>query len=151
MISFCFHTFLCSLNHLFLMHIFPSLVYIRECGSTLYVGLQHVVPPTNTKLKPLLLPTQVTQTLTSTEHHISSLRSHFWVQLSTVSPFLPTNKYRKFIIIIIFNFSHQFRRDFSALRVQILIKLVSIGSYFPAYGTLIKSFEIFRLIFCKTI
>ena len=33
--------------------------YIRECGSTLYVGLQHAIPPTNTKFKPLLLPTQV--------------------------------------------------------------------------------------------
>ena len=46
---------------------------IRECGSTLYVGLQHAVPPTNTKFKPLLLPTQAGICYTSTKHHISSL------------------------------------------------------------------------------
>ena len=38
-----------------------------------------------------------TQTLTSTEHHISSLHSHFWVQLSAGSPFLPTDKNGKFL------------------------------------------------------
>ena len=27
--------------------------FIRECGSTLYVGLQHAVPPTNTKFSRL--------------------------------------------------------------------------------------------------
>ena len=32
---------------------------IKECSSTLYVGLQHAVPPTNTKFKPLLLSIQV--------------------------------------------------------------------------------------------
>ena len=31
---------------------------IKECGSTLNVGLQHAVPPTTTKLNSLLLPTQ---------------------------------------------------------------------------------------------
>ena len=31
---------------------------IRSCCSILYVGLQHAVPPTNTKIKPLLLLTQ---------------------------------------------------------------------------------------------
>ena len=30
---------------------------IRECGSTLYVGLAQVILPTNTKFKPLLLTT----------------------------------------------------------------------------------------------
>ena len=42
---------------------------------------------TNTKFNPLPLRTKVyhTQTLTSTEHHISSLHSHFWVQLSVES------------------------------------------------------------------
>ena len=42
-----------------------DLFIIRECVSTLYVGLAHVVPPTNTKFKLLLLPTQAgIQTLT---------------------------------------------------------------------------------------
>ena len=35
---------------------------------------------TNTKFRPLLFPTQSQHyTDTSSEHHISSLRSHFWV------------------------------------------------------------------------
>ena len=66
---------------------------IRECSSTLYVRLQHQVPPTNTKFKHLLLLTQAGipyTTLTSTEHHISSLHSLFWVQLSSGCPFLLT-------------------------------------------------------------
>ena len=65
---------------------------IRECGSTLYVGLQHAVALTNTKFKPLLEWVCCTQTLTSTEHHISSLYSHFLVKLSSGSPSLPPTK-----------------------------------------------------------
>ena len=38
-----------------------------------------------------------TQTLTSTEHHISSLHSHFCVYLSAESPFLPPDKNWKFL------------------------------------------------------
>ena len=44
----------------------------------------------------------------STEHHISSLHSHLWVQLSRGNPFLWTDKSRNInkiiIIIIIINF-----------------------------------------------
>ena len=72
---------------------------IRECCSILYVGLQHVVPPTNTKIKPLLFPTQAgTQTLISTEHHISS---HRWVHLSARSPFLLRDKIGTFFLFFI--------------------------------------------------
>ena len=42
-------------------------VCIRECSSTLYVGLQHAVPPINTKFKPLLLLTQLD--ICYTNHH----------------------------------------------------------------------------------
>ena len=42
---------------------------IRKCGSTLYVGLQHAVPPTNTKFKPLLLRIQVGISYTNTHKH----------------------------------------------------------------------------------
>ena len=38
-----------------------------------------------------------TQTLIITEHHISSLHSHFWVQLSAGSPFLQTDKNGEFL------------------------------------------------------
>ena len=47
-------------------------VFIGECGSTLYVGLAHAVPPTNTKLKPLLLPTQAGMPYTNTHKHRTS-------------------------------------------------------------------------------
>ena len=75
-------------------------IIIRKCSSTLYVGLQHAVPPTNTKNSRLYFtqPKRVcrTQIFTSTENHTSSLHSHFWVQLSARNPFLPPDKNRKF-------------------------------------------------------
>ena len=42
---------------------------IGECGSTFYVGLQHAVPPSNTKFKPLLLPSQAGMPFTNTHKH----------------------------------------------------------------------------------
>ena len=47
-------------------------IIIRECSSTLYVGLAHAVPPTNTKFKPLLLPTQAGMPYTNTHKHRTS-------------------------------------------------------------------------------
>ena len=47
-------------------------IIIRECCSTLYVGLQHAVPPTNTKCKPLLLPNQTGIPYTITYKHRTS-------------------------------------------------------------------------------
>ena len=46
--------------------------FMRECGSTLYIGLQHAVLPTNTKLKPLLLPTQTGMPYTNTHKQRTS-------------------------------------------------------------------------------
>ena len=50
------------------------------------VGLQHAVPPTNIKIQAVTSPNSSryypTNTHTSTEHHISSLHSHFWVRKS---------------------------------------------------------------------
>ena len=42
---------------------------IREYGSTLYVGLAHAVPPTNTNFQPLLLLTQVGMPCTNTHKY----------------------------------------------------------------------------------
>ena len=47
-------------------------VCIRECGSTLFVKLQHADPPTNTKFKPLLLPTQAGIPYTNIKKHRTS-------------------------------------------------------------------------------
>ena len=70
---------------------------IRECGSTLHVGLAHAVPPSNTKFKLITSPSSTwysyrTQTPTSTKHHTSSLHIHFWVPLSAGSPILCSTK-----------------------------------------------------------
>ena len=104
-----------------------------------------------------------TQTLTSTEHHISSLHSQLWVQLSAESAFpLPVNndKFLRFfnIIIIIINFKifslYQLIQDSSMIHSQMLTKFISIGSYSPevsAFGTLITSTKVFSLIICKTL
>ena len=111
---------------------------IRECGSTPYVGLAHAVPPTNTKFKPLLLPTQAGVPYTSTEHHISSL-SHLWVQLST-----DVNFWRALItdiscdlFIIIINF---FRRVFSAYTEANTTSLIPQDTILPKTCAFIVGF-----------
>ena len=38
-------------------------IYIRECGSTLYVGLAHAVPPTNTNFRLTFLLTRLQEAL----------------------------------------------------------------------------------------
>ena len=68
----------------------------------LCIGLAHAVPPNNTKFKPLLFPTKFamsTQTLTNTEHHISSLLFHLWVQLSSESAFRQSEKKKEILAI----------------------------------------------------
>ena len=47
-------------------------LYIRECDNTLYVELQHAVPPTDTKFKPLLLQTQAGVPYINTHKHRTS-------------------------------------------------------------------------------
>ena len=62
------HRFLCIRGVLLRF----CVIYIGECGSTLYVGLAHAVPPSNTKFKPLLLLTQVGMPYTNTHKHRKS-------------------------------------------------------------------------------
>ena len=62
--------FLLTTLYSFLVH------FIRECSSTLYVGLAHTAPPTNTKFKPLLLLTQAGIPYTNSyKHRTSYLKS----------------------------------------------------------------------------
>ena len=86
-----------------------------------------------------------TQTLTSTERHLSSLHSHCWKCLSAARQkreILAILHHNKLIIINFKIFSsYQFRRDSSTIRVQMLTKLISIGSYSPeirAFGLLLR-------------
>ena len=51
---------------------FVTLCIIREYSSTLYVGLAHAVPPTNTNFQPLLLQTQAGMPYTNTHKHRTS-------------------------------------------------------------------------------
>ena len=67
---------------------------IRECsnkvttyGSTHYYKIQAVTAPDSSRCT----------IRKHAQHHISSLHSNFWVQLSTGSPFLPTDKNGKFL------------------------------------------------------
>ena len=48
------------------------IIIIREYGSSLYVGLQHAVLPTNKKFKPLLLLTQMGMLYTNTHKYRTS-------------------------------------------------------------------------------
>ena len=56
----------------FLWFFIINLIKIGECGGTLYVGLTHAIPPTNTKFKSLLLPTQMGMPYTNTHKHRTS-------------------------------------------------------------------------------
>ena len=52
------------------------------------------------------------------------------------------------------SFKYQFKRYSSVHCMQMLTKFISIGSYSPevhAFGTLITSSEVFRLIICKSL
>ena len=64
------------------------------------------VPPTNTKFKPLLLPTQTGMPYTNThKHRTSYFKStlHLWDQLSSGSAFPQPDKNRKFLRFFIIN------------------------------------------------
>ena len=133
-------------------------VYIGECGSTLYVGLQHAVPPTNTKFKPLLLPSQAGMPYTNTHKHRTSyfkLRRHFWVYLRARSPFLPPAKTRKFlrffiiniiIIIIIFNFFFPISVQTRFLCVQMLTNLYQSVTIYQKYMLLILLLRLLKYL-----
>ena len=60
------------INIIIIIIITITIIIIREFGSTLYVGLHHAVPVTNTKFKPLLLLTHVGLCYTSTYKHRTS-------------------------------------------------------------------------------
>ena len=121
-------------------------------GSTLYVGLQHALPPTNTKFKPLHLLTGIryTTTYNQTALYFKSTLTFLglakrWKSISA-SHTKPENSCDFFHIQLQVIFQYLFRRDFSVLRVQLLITFISICSYFPevrAFGTLNTSTKVF--------
>ena len=92
-------------------------IFIRECYALSWLAPRRYF----SRLKRVCR----TQTLISTEHHISSLHSRFWGQLSAGSPFVQPDKNRKFLrfFIVLINFKIFFWRDSSALSV--------LGSYSP--------------------
>ena len=87
-VHFCRQTKTLNYCDFFIINI---IIIIRECGNIFYVGLQNVVPPTiqnSRRFFSRLKQVYLTQTLISTEHHISSLHSHFCVKRSGGSPLL---------------------------------------------------------------
>ena len=82
------------------------LLLVGECGSTLYVGLAHVVPPTNTKFKLLLPPTQVSMLYTNTHKHRTSYFKSTHTFLGPAMSWESICAARKILrfFIIIFNF-----------------------------------------------
>ena len=75
-------------------------VGIRECSSTLHVGLANTASPTNTKFKPLLLLTQAGIPYTNSYKHRTSYFKSTLTFLGLAnggSPFLPPDKKQKFL------------------------------------------------------
>ena len=117
-------------------------IHTSESAVALYVGLGHAVPPTNTKLKPVLLPTQGGMPYTNTHKHRTS---YFKSTLTFIGPAkrwksLSAARQKPEIFAVLhhqynnnnkISFLFQFKRDFSALREQILTKFISIRSYSP--------------------
>ena len=50
-------------SEVFVLFIAMTSVFVRECSSTLYVGLACAVPPTNTNIRLIFLLTQLQEAL----------------------------------------------------------------------------------------
>ena len=126
-------------------------LFIRECSSTLYVGLARTIPP-NTKFKPLLLPTQAGMPYTNTHKHRTS---YFTSKLTFLGPakrwksICAARQKPEILVLIIFNFKIFFSNIRSDdIPPRSTCKCLSIGSYSPevgTFGTLITSTKVFSL------
>ena len=132
---------------------------IRECG----IALCRVVtcdPSTNTIFKPLLIPTQMGMPYTNTHKYRTS---YFKSRPTFLGPaklwkFLSTGQKPEIVVVL---HNNNFKIFFSNIvsneipprsGVQMLTKLISIGSYSPeirTFGTLIMCINVVRLIICK--
>ena len=113
-------------------------LYIRECGSTLYVGLARAVPSTNTNLRLTFLLTRLQEALYEflpvysikfeVYRHFSGLffiaEVNFWCPPKTV------NSCDLFILIIIIIIIF-FIRVFSECTVAIATSLIPLVTNFP--------------------
>ena len=120
-----------------------SLCRVGTCGSAHQYKLQAVTSPDSS--------------LYAVHKHSNHRTSYFKSTLTFLGPakhwksISATREKRKFLrfFIIICNFkifiSNQSKRDSSVLRVQMLTKFISIGSYSPEVT------KVFRLIICKTL
>ena len=121
------------------------------------INMQHAVPPTNTKFKPLLLPSQAGIPHTNTHKHRTSYFKStliFWGLAKLWKSIYAARQKTEILAISSSSIISQLRRDFSMLHVQIFINLISIASYFPevrAFGTLITSAEVLGLYICNTL
>ena len=123
-------------------------MYIRECGSTLYVGLARTAPPINTNFRLTFLLTRLQEALYEdlpvwsikfdVYHHFSGLcfivEVNFWRPPKTV---YSCNLFIIIIIIIIINF---FRRVFSECTEAVGTSLIPLVTNFPEICAFIIGF-----------
>ena len=113
-------------------------IYIRECGSTLYVGLACTAPNTNTNFRLTFLLTRLQEALYE-DHQFSSLifiaKVNFWRPPKTA---VSCDKFIVIIIIIIINF---FRRVFSECTEAIATSLIPLVTNFPEICAFINGFS----------
>ena len=62
----CFRTFIEAFNHPYIYFFHLSESAIGQCGSTLYVGLARIAPPTNTNFRLTFLLTRIRRLSTKT-------------------------------------------------------------------------------------
>ena len=96
------------------VHLYVGM-YIRECGSTLYVGLARAVPPTNFRLTILL--TRLQEAL---NEDLPSLPSLFWPSFHSGSQFLAPAKNHRFLRFIHNNWAS----EASPTRVQSRFRVI---------------------------
>ena len=117
-------------NHRFLR-------FIRECGSTLYVGLARAVPPTNTNFRLTFLLNRLQEALyedlPEVYHHFSGLS--FIAEVNFWSP--PKTIVSCDIFIIIINIINFFRRVFSKYTEAVTTFLIPIDAILPEICTFI--------------
>ena len=117
-------------------------IYIRECGSTLYVGLARTAAPTNTNFRLTFLLTRLQEALYEdlpvqsikfkVYHHFSGLsfiaEVNFWRLTKTVV------SCELFIIIIIINFFRRVFSKYTEANTTILIPLDTIHPEIYAFN-----------------
>ena len=124
-------------------------IYIRECGSTLYVGLVHAVSPTNTNFRLTFLLTRLHEALYEDylyrASNLKSIPSLFWPLFHSGSQFLaPVKTVVSCDLFIIANNNYHFHHHYQLLQKGFLravtTSLIPIDAILPEICTFIIDF-----------